>query len=130
MASVPGYYLSSPAAIVYLPVVEAHEANLGEQRMDLLVETDGGKRWVYNQFVREMVTVTFRNLTTAQLAAFRTMHDTVQGQGLPFYYVTSDAVTLYVRKQKDFLYARTKSRTMYDVRLELSAEPSDASLLV
>lgn len=129
MTSLPGYYLSSPGSIVYLPIKEAHEGNFGEERGDIVIETGGGKRWVYNQYGREMMKIMFRP-TGAQLPAFRALHNAVHGQKLAFYYVTSDGVTIYCRKQKDFLYTRIKAPIdRFELVLELTSEPTPAELL-
>ena len=129
MASLPGYYISSPAAIVYLPVREKHTAQLGEARGDISIETDGGKNWVYNQFKRTMESLTFR-VNGTQLAAFKAMHDALNGQSTAFYYVDSDGLTFYCRKQQDFLYTRIGSAPpyLYDVTLNLKGEPTDAEI--
>lgn len=127
MSSFPGYYVSNPALIVFLPRKENHEAPLGADPGVIEVETGGGKRYRYKQFDREVQTLTFM-CNTAELAAFRTMHNTV---GLnAFFYVNSDGVTMYVKKQVSFLYNRIASFPDYfTVTLELKQEPTDASLL-
>lgn len=128
MASNPSYYLTTPSAAVQLPKIEMHEADLGEERGDISFETDGGKRYTYNQFKREKKRLTFRNLTAAQLAIFRTMHTAVGGQTTAFFFIDSDGTTIYCKKQKDFLFRRLRSNNTYEVVLELTEEPSDASI--
>jgi hypothetical protein len=129
MASFPGYYLTNVALRVNLPMVETHDADMGEERGDISLETDGGKRYTYNQFKREKRRFTFHCVSQAQLDAFRTMHTTVQGQTLPFYFVDSDGVTMYCKKQKDFMFRRIKAPGFqYDVVLELTEEPADAAI--
>lgn len=135
----PGYYISNPMALVVLPVAERYGAAIGEQREDLLMETERGKRYVYNQFKRTIRTMTFR-VTESQLVAFRTLHEAVNGQATPFYWVvdTDDSASgvLYVRKEKDFRPTELDQPTaangiqvpMYDYVLSLTGEPTDAQI--
>jgi len=130
MASYPGWYISSPSAIVHLPVIEAHEMDGGTEQSNIEFETDGLKHYAYEQADRDILKLTFRVNSAAHLQAFRDWHDAVHGAVLPFYYVTSDGVTLYVKKrQAGFIFRRQRGVNRYEIPVELRVEPTDAELL-
>lgn len=130
MASFPGWYLTDVAQIVYLPEIEGHEADLGQEIGDEYLETDGGKGYAYNQFEREIMHLTWPSVNAAGLAALRAMHDAVGGRALPFYYKDSDGVTTYVRKEDpNFIYRRLPSYPdRFEVKMNLRQEPTDAEI--
>jgi hypothetical protein len=134
----PGYYLTDPDALVVLPVAERYGSLIGIEENDIAFETERGVRYVYKQFKRKVRRMTFR-MTEAQLAAFETLHNAVEGQLTPFYFVPDTdnaAVVLYVRKEPSFLPKELDEpavvdgvvTTMYDYTLELTAEVDPISI--
>src|SRR6266571_4832453 len=133
----PGYYITDPSALVAFPVSFGFDSLKGHEEGDLAFETERGKRWVYKQFTRRTLKLQFR-LTDSQLAIFETLHQAVQGQAIPFYFVpdvnASPLDALYVRKEQNFTPARATGMEQdgtvgrfWEYLLELSAEVTGAA---
>lgn len=153
MTGLPGYYLvetdstgepdldssgepTISGTLVTLPVADRYGATIGFEENDLVQETEKGRRWVFKQFRRRVRKMIFR-CTETELAAFRTLHDAVDGQDQPFIFVPdvsnlNPATFIFCRKDKDFLPKEFDSPgmeggvlvTVFDYALEISEEPT------
>lgn len=137
-----GFFLTDPDEALAFPKAESvGSLPIQNYEGDLVLKTEHGKTWVYKQFRGLQWTLQFR-LTETQLQFFRDLHDLVQGQETPFYFVedieaegsAGTLVAYYVRKEAEFrptneqigIDPETGEETLfYDYTLELTQEPTD-----
>lgn len=130
----PGYFLEAPGSVVLLPVAPRWGDPVdGVEQLDLMHESDAGTRYVYTLGSRAVHHFQFR-FTRAQKAAFLAMHNAVNGQDTPFFFVpdTDDMDTfIYCRKERDFRPRELPmgavvdgvETSLFDYQLELTGEP-------
>lgn len=135
----PGYYIVDPGGLITLPRPPRWESeDVATQEADIAMETNRLKRYVYKLGKRSTPSYIFR-VPEDELAAFETLHDAVQGQLTPFYYVlntgTSPWSVLYCRKEKDFMPKKFgpgmfagRLQSWYDYTLALSQERTDVEI--
>ncbi len=110
----------------------------GLEETDLEHETNRGVKWPYKLVSREIREYVFR-FPESEFAAFKLLHQTLQGQLRPFLYIPNVALTeaLYVRKEPSF---RPQSNdapgmdgsllaTWYDYTLTLTEESRGVEIL-
>lgn len=89
-----------------LPVGPRFDLMLGQEEINLDLETDAGVEWIYRLFTRDRWELPFK-ITMDQLADFRALHDAVDGQLTPFYFTldrtAEPIVYIYGRKEPGFL---------------------------
>lgn len=105
-----GWYLTSPGALVQLPVKARWDSERYSRRLERIMhETQRGVRHAYELFERGEWKFNFR-IPESLIAQYRAIHEATRGDVLPFYFVPDvdlfDASpvsgALYVRKEKDF----------------------------
>lgn len=141
MPGLPGYYSvdDGPGGLVTLPVAERYGAQISFDRSQIILETEKGKRWVYPQFKRISMKLTFR-VTTAELAAFEALDALANGAENAFYFVhdTDDMAAAFLcRKEKDYApkeldepaWVDGVETAVYDYTLEITEEPEAATLI-
>lgn len=133
----PGYYLVNPADLHTFTLKERSGSDPKSiEELDIVHETDSGKKFVFKQGSRASRKYVFRG-TSAQMEQFEDLHILVGGQETAFYFVADVAAMLavYVRKEKDFKPSELDQRAvvdgvetdMYDYTLELTEEPEAGS---
>lgn len=108
---------------------------LGVTETNIVHETNRGVVWPYRLFQREVRQYVFR-FPSSELAAFRALHDNVQGQLTSFYWIF-EGETLLVRKEAGFqpksLEAPGADGSVlahwYDYTLVLTAESAGLAIL-
>lgn len=101
-----GYYLAGPGPIVAFPrAVRFGGAPRDREENDLALDTEYGVLWVYKQSRRRAYRLPFR-VTAVELAIFETLHNAVEGQRTPFYYMPDITApigsAIFVRKEAHF----------------------------
>ena len=73
------------------------------ERESISLQTDSGRRFVYNLFERGSYSLVFR-INLLELATFQTLDEAVIGDTIPFYFslIGDQSDTIQVRKEKDF----------------------------
>ena len=74
-------------------------------RQDIVLETELGRRWIFEQFDRQTYAFTFR-CTPDDLELFRTLDEAVGGQRDPFlfypFFDVDPSLAIFVRKTPEF----------------------------
>lgn len=139
---ISGYYTNaSPPVLIAFPKARRYGGDeLGIERGAIELETDRGKRWVYNLFERRVLQLDFR-ITLAQLAVFQTLDSVMVGNATAFYFVPDVSApsvgNVYVRKEKDFkpkehqqgVLVSGAAAKLFDYSLILTQEPTAAAVL-
>lgn len=140
----PGYYLSSPAALVTFPRPPRWDSQDDRllftiEEADIVNETIRGVRYVNKMFSRRIPSLTFR-VPSEELIEFRDFHNVVGGLLRSFYFVVdvgaSPWTVLFCKKEQDF---RPKNlgpyqwngtmQNIWDYVLTLTEEVAEAQIL-
>lgn len=122
---------------IALPVGPRFEdPQMGLDEVNIKFRTDGGVLWVNREYVLDHWEFTFR-LTLSQVAAFRAMHDLVDGETTPFYFTLdsteSPVVAFYGTKEAGFVYhgagGQARNPPVFEYRLILMGVTDPLSVL-
>lgn len=135
-----GYFVEDISGLQEFPVAERYGSlPIGIVEGDLTMTTERGKEYVYKQFTKRVWKLTFR-VSLFDLAFFRTLHETVGGKLVPFYFMEdtadSSGSAVLVRKEPDFepreldqpASIDEQDIEMYDYTLILTEEPEGAEV--
>lgn len=134
--NVCGYYLTSISGLVHLPTREVWESPIRDiEEEDIELVTEKGTTYVYEQFERQVLTLTFI-LTEDQLTEFENMRATVTRQ--PFYFlldIDDPSNVYYVRRSAGFkpkplgvVSNDGQDEVLYSLTMELKTEVSAQQL--
>jgi hypothetical protein len=125
-----GHYITLPDAERYGGVHARHNEAV-------LVETEKGVRYVYEQFSRRQKKLPFR-VTNDDIQALENLHVATHGAVLPFVYIPdiSGNLVLYVRKEQNFepkeiespVVSNDELMACWDYTLELTEESSGRTI--
>lgn len=109
--------------ILRTPISPRHGSAFDVYEQNIIQETNRGVRRVYRLFTRQVWQLGFR-FSEDQKAAFRAMHDAVDGELTPFYFRAGTTI-LYCRKEAGFKPRMIREAThgpVYDYELILTEE--------
>lgn len=106
----------------------------GEDVTDVTHETFGGVIWNYRLFKREVLEYRFVFKETS-LGTYRTLHDAVDGQSIPFAWIPDVALTdvYYVRKEPNFAPLETQDKSnppRYEYKMTVREESRGLNIAV
>jgi hypothetical protein len=142
--STRGYYLTDPDDTITFPKIERWESeDAFIDEVDVIVETTTGNIWADKLYARREWELIFYvehgSDDTQGLEFFRTLHQTVQGQVIPFYFVADvddpDSAVWKVRKEQNFEPRQIEPKvegdtvtTRFEYRLKLRMSPDRMNL--
>ena len=132
----PGYYITSYASVVTLPVAPRYGSPIGVEENDIELTTERGGTYVYEQYEKQVLSLKFR-LTASELVDFETMRTNVGRQ--PFYWlpdVNNPSDVYYVRRSRNFMPKELEEpawkdgveTALYDLDIELKTEVSSIEI--
>src|SRR5262249_6057932 len=136
----PGYYFDVPGNVILLPVPETYGAEIGYDQEQIIMTSDRGNRFVYDQFRRIHMKLPFK-LVGPQIFALQALHIAAHSSEIPFWfwYDTSDpASTAFLcRKEKVFhpkemadpVWVSGEEFPVWDYILDIAEEPPPGSLI-